>query len=79
MLQIDPDVERRQVERVQRRPRLAERERLADARSTLSPAAARDGDNLVPPIIAAVEARATLGEISDAMRAVFGEHEEIDV
>ena len=39
-------------------------------------AAARDGGNLVPPIIAAVEARATVGEIADAMRAVFGEYQE---
>ena len=38
--------------------------------------AARDGRNLVPPIIAAVEAKATVGEIADAMRAVFGEYEE---
>jgi len=30
----------------------------------------------VPPIVAAVEAKATVGEIADAMRAVFGEHEE---
>ena len=35
--------------------------------------------NLVPPIIAAVEARATVGEISDTLRGVFGEHKEIDV
>ena len=42
-------------------------------------AAARGTDNLVPPIIRAVEAHATVGEISDAMRAVFGEHREIDV
>ena len=35
-------------------------------------------DNLVPPVIAAVEAHATVGEISDAMRGVFGEHKEID-
>ena len=41
-------------------------------------AAARGTDNLVPPIIRAVEAHATVGEISDAMRAVFGEHREID-
>ena len=41
-------------------------------------AAARGADNLVPPIIQAVEAHATVGEISDAMRAVFGEHREID-
>src|SRR4029453_15647541 len=39
-------------------------------------AAARDGVNLVPPIVAAVEARATLGEIADAMRGVFGEYQE---
>jgi methylmalonyl-CoA mutase N-terminal domain/subunit len=38
--------------------------------------AARDGDNLVPPVIAAVEAQATLGEISDAMRDEFGEHRD---
>jgi methylmalonyl-CoA mutase, N-terminal domain len=36
--------------------------------------AARSGANLMPPIIAAVEAKATVGEISDAMRSVFGEH-----
>ena len=34
--------------------------------------AARDGDNLLPHILAAVEARATLGEIADRLRAVFG-------
>src|SRR3990172_3345533 len=37
---------------------------------------ARDGVNLVPPIIAACEARATLGEIADALRRVFGEYQE---
>jgi methylmalonyl-CoA mutase N-terminal domain/subunit len=35
--------------------------------------AATGGSNLVPPIVAAVEARATLGEIADALRQVFGE------
>ncbi len=35
---------------------------------------ARDGANLMPPIIDAVRAYATLGEISDAMRRVFGEY-----
>jgi methylmalonyl-CoA mutase N-terminal domain/subunit len=38
--------------------------------------AAREGSNLVPAIIAAVQARATLGEIADAMRRVFGEYQE---
>ena len=39
-------------------------------------AAARTGGNLMPHIVAAVEAHATVGEISDAMRKVFGEYKE---
>jgi len=38
--------------------------------------AARAGDNVMPKIVAAVEACATVGEISDAMRRVFGEYKE---
>ena len=41
--------------------------------------AARGRDNLVPPIIAAVEARATVGEIADTLRGVFGEFREVAV
>ena len=33
--------------------------------------------SLVPAVIAAVEARATLGEIADVMRKVFGEHQDV--
>src|SRR3954468_16013676 len=78
VLRIDPTIEPRQVERVRRlraaRDARAWRESL-DAVET----AARATDNLVPHVIRAVEARATVGEISDALRAVFGEHREIDV
>jgi methylmalonyl-CoA mutase N-terminal domain/subunit len=78
MLQIDPTVERRQVDRVR-----AVRASRDDAawRTALDAVgeAARTGANLVPRIITAVEAHATVGEISDAMRTVFGEHREIDV
>ena len=38
--------------------------------------AATSGRNLVPAVIDAVEAYATVGEIADSMRAVFGEHED---
>jgi methylmalonyl-CoA mutase, N-terminal domain len=38
--------------------------------------AARSGANLMPRILAAVEANGTVGEISDAMRRVFGEYKE---
>jgi methylmalonyl-CoA mutase N-terminal domain/subunit len=37
---------------------------------------ARSDTNLVPPIIAAVEAHATVGEISDTLRSVFGEYKD---
>jgi methylmalonyl-CoA mutase N-terminal domain/subunit len=41
-------------------------------------AAARGSDNLVPPIVDAVEAQATVGEIADALRSVFGEHRDVN-
>jgi methylmalonyl-CoA mutase N-terminal domain/subunit len=75
IFRIDPDIERQQVGRVQalRSKRASEPCRRALANVE---AAARDGSNLVPPIIAAVEALATVGEIADSLRAVFGEFEE---
>ena len=75
LLQVDPEVERQQVERVRqvRAGRSASEWRAAiDAVSRT----ASSGGNLMPPIIAAVEARATVGEISNALRAVFGEYRE---
>jgi methylmalonyl-CoA mutase N-terminal domain/subunit len=78
VLSIDPEVERRQIERV--RALRASRDGAAwTAALDAIRAAARGTDNLVPPIVAAVEAHATVGEIADAMRDVFGEHTEIDV
>ena len=38
---------------------------------------ARESTNLMPPILDAVRAYATVGEIADALRNVFGEHEEV--
>jgi methylmalonyl-CoA mutase N-terminal domain/subunit len=76
LLQIDPESERRQTESVrtvrQSRDSAAWRGALDAVERS-----ARDGTNLVPPIIAAVDARATLGEIADTLRGVFGEHREI--
>jgi methylmalonyl-CoA mutase N-terminal domain/subunit len=76
VFQLDPEVERRQIERVRQvradRSETAWRAALADVDR-----AARDGSNLVPPIIAAIEARATLGDIADALRRVFGEYQDV--
>jgi methylmalonyl-CoA mutase N-terminal domain/subunit len=74
-LRIDPDVERRQIERV-RAVRAGRSAATCSAALGAVSRAARDGSNLVPPVIDAVEASATLGEIADAMREVFGEYKE---
>ena len=77
VLRIDPELERNQIDRVR-----AVRESRAKTEWTVAMeaivTAARSDGNLVPPIIHAVEAQATVGEISDALRSVFGEHKEID-
>jgi methylmalonyl-CoA mutase N-terminal domain/subunit len=72
---IDPTLEPKQVERL----RALRTKRVADTWQAAMSAvedAARSGDNLMPRILAAVEANATVGEISDAMRRVYGEYKE---
>jgi methylmalonyl-CoA mutase N-terminal domain/subunit len=75
ILRIDPRLEREQVERVRalraRRPPGP----CAAALDALE-AAARSGANLVPAIVDAVLAWATVGEIANRLRTVFGEHRE---
>jgi methylmalonyl-CoA mutase, N-terminal domain len=72
---IDPTLESKQVERLRalraRRDKKAWRQAIDGVQE-----AARSGANLMPRIIAAVDAYATVGEISDAMRKVFGEYKE---
>ncbi len=75
LLRIDPALEARQVERL-RAFRKARDGAASGAALREVERAARGEDNLVPHILAAVKARATLGEISDALRAAFGEHRE---
>jgi len=73
---IDPDGARRQIERV-RRVR-AERDAAAwSASLDRLEAAARGEDNLLPLIVDAVRAYATVGEISDRLRSAFGVHREL--
>jgi methylmalonyl-CoA mutase N-terminal domain/subunit len=76
ILRIDPDGERRQVERVR-----ALRAKRAAAPWSGALASLRDaaqgGGNLMPYILTAVEASATVGEIAGTLREVFGEHREV--
>jgi methylmalonyl-CoA mutase N-terminal domain/subunit len=75
---IDPALEPKQVERL----RAVRAKRNAETWKAAIRAVedtARSGDNLMPRILAAVEANATVGEISDAMRKVYGEYKEVMV
>jgi len=72
---IDPALEPRQVERVRSLRSRRDKGPWESAMKGVEEAA-RSGENLMPKIIAAVEASATVGEISDAMRKVFGEYRE---
>jgi methylmalonyl-CoA mutase N-terminal domain/subunit len=75
IFRIDPAAEQHQIERIRRVRAERHREACERALSRVA-AAARDTDNLVPPVMAAVEARATVGEIADTLRRVFGEYRE---
>jgi methylmalonyl-CoA mutase N-terminal domain/subunit len=73
---IDPEGERRQVERV-RRVRAERSEPAWTAAMDQLEQVARAGGNLMPPILDAVRAYATVGEISDRLRVTWGEHREL--
>ncbi len=73
--QIDAALEARQVERLRAlRAKRAAGPWQAAVKGVED--AARSGANLMPRILTAVETSATVGEISDAMRRVFGEYRE---
>jgi methylmalonyl-CoA mutase N-terminal domain/subunit len=75
VLRIDPEVERAQVGRVRA---LRARRDPAPWKAALDglEAAARSGANLLPAIVDAVTAWATVGEVAARLRGVFGEHRE---
>ena len=77
VFRVDPAIELAQVDRLrtlrQSRSESAWRESLSAVER-----AARGADNLVPPVIAAVEQLATVGDIADTLRGVFGEYRAAD-
>jgi len=73
---IDPEAERRQAEGVRRVRAERDPAAWAAAMARLEDVA-RGTDNLLPPIIEAVKAYATVGEIADHLRAAWGVHREL--
>ena len=75
LLHIDSALERDQVERLRRLRARRDGPRTTAALAEIT-RAARSNDNLMPPVLEAVKAYATVGEISDALRDAFGEYRE---
>jgi methylmalonyl-CoA mutase N-terminal domain/subunit len=75
LLRVDPELGRQQAAKVAAL-RLRRDNELVQQRLRALEQGAAGSENVVPLIVSAVEAYATLGEISDAMRHVFGEQRE---
>ncbi|MCC6556893.1 MAG: methylmalonyl-CoA mutase [Polyangiaceae bacterium] len=75
VMKINPEVEREQVARTRAWRAAHEGAARSEALGRVD-AAARGDENLMPPILEAVKAGATVGEISDVLRGIWGEHRE---
>ncbi|NMA49935.1 MAG: methylmalonyl-CoA mutase, partial [Tissierellia bacterium] len=75
LLRVDPHVEILQRKKLQKLRETRDKEAVNKALETLKAKAETD-ENLMPYIIDAVKVYATLGEICDELREVFGEYEQ---
>jgi len=75
ILRIKPGVEQYQKEKLARVKKERNNTKVKETLAVLKKAA-QGTDNVVPPILEAVKVYATLGEISDTLREVFGEYRE---
>ena len=75
ILRVDPEQEKQQVARVASHKNSRDAAKARDSLRRLEDTA-NSTDNLMPAVLNAVESEATLGEIADALREVFGVYEE---
>jgi methylmalonyl-CoA mutase N-terminal domain/subunit len=73
VFRVDDEIRRKQIEKIQRLKAERNNDDVSQALQNLS-AAAKGENNLMPYILTAVECYATLGEIADTLRNIFGEH-----
>ena len=78
LLEISEEVERRQVTRLKKLKQERDNQRVSQVLNKVRDVA-RSDENIMPVLIEAVKAYATIGEISDALRDVFGEYREPSV
>jgi methylmalonyl-CoA mutase N-terminal domain/subunit len=79
ILRIDPALEEKQIQRVQSLRDRRDSAEVDAALQKLKAAAARDDENLMPVLIEASRAYATMGEMCDALREVWGVWRETPV
>jgi methylmalonyl-CoA mutase, N-terminal domain len=79
ILRIDPALERKQIQRVQALRGRRDSVAVETALARLKQAAARDDDNLMPPLVEASRAYVTLGEMCEALSDVWGTWTETPV
>jgi len=75
---IDPATEQRQIEKVKKLRQERNNKEVEVALARVKEAA-REGVNLVPPMMEAAKVYATLGEMSSVLREVYGEHKAIKI
>jgi len=75
LLEVDEAVEKRQIERLRRLKQERDNKKVSEVLDKVRQVARTD-ENVMPVLIEAVKAYATVGEISDALREVFGEYRE---
>lgn len=75
ILRVDESAARRQIERLQRVRSTRDARKVSETLAALR-SAARTSENLIPYILRCVEAYASVGEISDTLRSVWGEYTE---
>lgn len=75
LFKVDPAIQKQQIDKLQKLKAERDNEKAKEKLNGLEHAAGTD-ENLMPYLIDAVEHYATLGEIAESMRKVFGEHEQ---
>ena len=78
VLAIGVETERKQIDRLKRLKRERDNQRVSEVLNRVRDVA-RSNQNIMPVLIEAVKAYATVGEISDALRDVFGEYREPNI
>ncbi|AAB89037.1 acyl-CoA mutase large subunit family protein [Archaeoglobus fulgidus] len=73
LLRVDKAVVEKQIRRLQEFRKNRDAKKVEEALDRLRKAAEKEDENLMPYVLDAVKARATLGEMTDALRDVFGE------